>query len=397
MIDKRILNIVQNNPKILVDEDLIQDIFRNIFMGHFASKDIFQNYFNEIYKDKLLNSDKAKEKIRTHLLSKLDSREKSLVNDINEIILELSKQGIFKKIFDLNFVVLNNAQGIITNILEKNNEFYLNDLTSILDVEIMKKWALFSSTAIINYINSYKSDIISYIQERLENKYLGIIFSNYVIEDSLPFPLLEKIDKNETRKLAEFLLSVIYNNNNKTQIIEERMEERQKNTAPNLDKLNLEIGESIILNGIMFHNITFDKSIPIIYVNGNVIADFTTPTNGNNRVHHSVLFKQYCEDYSLHKNDQIKKTQEEWENLTKDLEPDTIKLHQIMNDYKCVRAIQPTNGKAVAIIISFDNTKEAAKAFQAQLPNCGNVFAFDESMTFLERKARLNRLMKKVK
>lgn len=397
MIDKRILNIVQNNPKILVDEDLIQDIFRNIFMGHFASKDIFQNYFNEIYKDKLLNSDKAKEKIRTHLLSKLDSREKSLVNDINEIILELSKQGIFKKIFDLNFVVLNNAQGIITNILEKNNEFYLNDLTSILDVEIMKKWALFSSTAIINYINSYKSDIISYIQKRLENKYLGIIFSNYVIEDSLPFPLLEKIDKNETRKLAEFLLSVIYNNNNKTQIIEERMEERQKNTAPNLDKLNLEIGESIILNGIMFHNITFDKSIPIIYVNGNVIADFTTPTNGNNRVHHSVLFKQYCEDYSLHKNDQIKKTQEEWENLTKDLEPDTIKLHQIMNDYKCVRAVQPTNGKAVAIIISFDNAKEAAKAFQAQLPNCGNVFAFDESMTFLERKARLNRLMKKVK
>ena len=182
-------------------------------------------------------------------------------------------------------------------------------------------------------------------------------------------------------------------------IVKERREKRKKNIeeiAFSLDKLNLEIDESIILNAVMFHDITLNKSIPIIYVNGNVIADFTTPVNGNERVYHSVLFKQYCEDMSLHKNDRIKKTKEEWGNLTKNLEPDNMKLSQIMNDYKCVRAVQPINGKAVAIIISFGNAKEAAKAFQAQLPNCGNVFAFDDSGAQLTRKAKFKRLMKKI-
>lgn len=399
MIDKKILNIVQNNPEIFADTEVIQFIFSKGLEGTSASKAEFKEYFNKVYTEILLEYDDIKERLYNRLYSKLDSNNQLSINDMDNIILESKKRGIFDKIFDLNFVVLNDAQGIITNILEKN-EYYLRGLIQDLYEGIMYKWDLFSKKEYINYINSHKSDVISYIQERLEDTYIESIFSYGVTKNSRPLSLLERIDNNEIRKLAKFLLSVIYNKVKKAQIDEEHREKREKNIKKeifSLDKLNLEIDESIVLDAVMFHNMTLDKSIPIIYVNGNVIANFTTPVNGNERVHHSVLFKQYCEDMSLHKNDQIKKTKEEWENLTKNLEPDDMEIYQLMNDYKCVRAVQPTNGKAVAIIVSFNNAKEAAKAFQAQLPNCGNVFAFDESMTFLERKARLNRLMKKVK
>ena len=164
-----------------------------------------------------------------------------------------------------------------------------------------------------------------------------------------------------------------------------------------IDNINIEVGESISLNGDLFHSLTHtDQYIPIIYINGNVITGEAINDTENGRIHHAALFKKYCMNESLHKFDKIQMPITDWSNMVKDLTTYSEEIYNLMEKYKCVRAVQSIHGTAVVIIIATDNMKEAAKAFTAQIATCNKVFACNSSLTELSREAKIRRLMQKI-
>ena len=99
---------------------------------------------------------------------------------------------------------------------------------------------------------------------------------------------------------------------------------------------NLKIGESLPFSESLLHSLSHSNDfIPIIYVNGNVISsqDFSTnrvsPTNG--RLYHAFLVDEYLENMSLHKNDIIKQTEEEWRS-TSIMSPIVQGIRAVMKD-----------------------------------------------------------------
>lgn len=161
--------------------------------------------------------------------------------------------------------------------------------------------------------------------------------------------------------------------------------------TPDIDKINIEVGEHAPCDQVMFHQFTHtDQYIPIIYINGNIVEGKQIIDKINGRIHHSELFKEYCKNMKLHKYDKNKKMAVKWLQLIKG------DIQENMNINKCVRAVRHINGKAVAIVLAFGNSREAADAFIQQLLGCKKVFVIIDDASELQREAKHNRLMRKI-
>lgn len=257
--------------------------------------------------------------------------------------------------------------------------------------EHLYAYELVNSTNSRSIINIYKdllqnTDLLNWLITELEKKLkYKIKFDKRQIDD-LARSIYQNIDGKNT-------LNFIIDKRNYEYIwkgIDTLSQRAGSNAFFNLDDIDLEIGESMDINDSSLRNISTFKGIPIIYVNGNVI----TSTNFENREYYYMQFKKYCEIPSLHQFDIIKKADEEWKELVKDKSKEEIL--SLMHQYKCTVAIQPKDQKAILILTAYDNLYEAVRAFKAQISNCGKIFACNDSGTQLTRKAKFNRLMKKI-
>lgn len=247
-----------------------------------------------------------------------------------------------------------------------------------------------SSYSTVEYIiDVYKDllqnkDLLNWIITELEKKLkYKIKFDTRQIDD-LARSIYTDIDRKDT-------LRYLMNKRNFKSIQEEIDKFSQAgNVFFNLDDIDLEIDEALDINSSPLHDISLSEGIPIIYINGNVIIG----ANLANRQYHYMLFKKYCETPSLHKFDIIKKTDEEWKELIKNVSREEI--FDLMCEYECTTAIQPKGQKAILILVAFDNLHEAVQAFKTQISNCGKIFACNDSGTQLTRKAKFKRLMKKI-
>lgn len=152
--------------------------------------------------------------------------------------------------------------------------------------------------------------------------------------------------------------------------------------ATNIDDLGLEVGESIEIDHIKFHQWTHtDKYIPIIYVNGNVISGEKISSEFG-RQHHDELFFAYCRDWNLHKNDIHKKSQEYWRKLQPSAEN--------MFAWAVARAVK---SDVDIVVMSFYNSR-VKRAFEKEY-HC-KIYAIDDSGRKLTRFAK-NKLIKQCK
>ena len=183
----------------------------------------------------------------------------------------------------------------------------------------------------------------------------------------------------------------------------------QKINAIRIDKYDdipaLAIGQSVPFNGKYFWwNLSHDTSyIPVIYINGNVITSKLgeiSPEWGYGRVHHRELFDAYFKQMSLHKNDIIVQTEEEW-NKCDGFDWDTIRK------YNGVRGVIK-NGICTLIdaatpqgAINSGLEEQASQAIKAK-ENC-QVLSISTDAAYISRYAQNNkgirpgtRLMRKI-
>lgn len=410
---KELYNIISNNPNILlVNKELITDIIDYLTQYTIADNLALSNFINR-YKTLLLSHNEYIESLRQILYIHVNNKQlKQYIKilDMTKFINKLIKTKIFANLFNKYFVLLTSADIIIDNFSE--NYIWV---TSILSY-ICEKLFIFTATQaaqnkisaneqIIQFINN--EELIKFCSHELHKCYnrhinglfIDIINNAKIKHRQYPLFLRGELTDNEFNKIAQFL----YNKYKEELInylidnIDALQTDINSHTASELDNINITTGESISINGNLFHELTHsDKYIPIIYINGNVIAGEAIRDIDGGRIHHSSLFKAYCEDMSLHKFDKIKKSPKEWADLIKGISTFSQAMSRLMEQYKCVWAVQSITGTAVAIIVAYNNIAEAADAFKNQLLNCDKVFACNDSWTELTKEAKLKRLMKKV-
>ena len=408
---KELYNIINNNTDLLfINNEFILNINNSLIKHKVSNKSAVYNFIN-LYKKLLLVNDENLELLRKKLYNLTNNKNlKQYIKtlDITKFITELTRTELFIEIFNKYFLILTNANDIIDNVCYNQNwlQLVLSNLLNKLVPFIITRAAknnLSADEQISSLINS--DELINFCSFELQEYYNMKEFFIYIVNKEkinnnyYPLLLRGKLSNTEFVKLAQYL----YDKYNEILInylidnIDFLQGDINAHQASELDKIDMSTGESIPINGELFHELTHsDKYIPIIYINGNVVVGEAVNDSDNGRIHHSSLFKAYCKDMSLHKFDKIKKSEYEWKDLIKGISIYSHEISILMEKYKCVRAVQSVTGTAVAIIVAYNNVSEAANAFKNQLSNCDKVFACNDSWTELTKEAKLKRLMKKV-
>lgn len=402
--------LINNTDLLLVNDKLISEINNSLIQYTVTNNSALHNFIN-VYKSTLLLNDTNIDLLKKNLYNATNNKQlKQYINKLNisEFITKLTKTDLFKIMFNKYFIILTIADDIIDNVCYDQDWLQMT-LSHILD----KLYQFIINKATQNNISAEEqilslmdnnNELITFCSYELQEIYninkffIDTINIKKINNDFYPLLLRGKIKHTEFFKVAQYLLNK-YNDIIMNYFIDNSdfiQADINAHSASELDKIDIKKGESIPINGALFHELTHsDKYIPIIYVNGNVITGQIVHDIKNGRIHHSSLFKAYCKDMQLHKFDKIKKSKEEWSNLVKDISSYSEEMSLLMDKYQCVRAVQSVNGTAVAIIAAYHNVKEAADAFKNQLANCNKVFACNDSWTEL-KEAKIKRLMIKI-
>ena len=243
--------------------------------------------------------------------------------------------------------------------------------------------------------NEYIDQILTLTDEKLVNWFIDhkIISFDMELQTDVAYKFVQSANKYIIFRLsAEEFFKYLSSNTQASLMkwLRNSLKELQKDNSVHTlnDKRLKELkpGDTISLHDAgEFHYLTHnDKVTPLVYINGNIIPG---TSHGNMRDFHYALFEQYKHDMSLHKNDIIKLTEEEWEQESK------LSLETFIKKYNGVSA---TSDKNVITLIGVPSAIQdtVAKAFYdfAHIP----VLTITDDASAIQCLQAKKRLMKKI-
>lgn len=283
-------------------------------------------------------------------------------------------------------------QQYIFNFLGLIAKIYINNiLTDTSNLNIDKKFAK-------NQIKKSENNITAFLQQQLK---LAFKYKNFYIDDINNFKfqsshyILCKLNENDIDRFILFLLkSPILNISSlfKQEIDSTDLDSivEDINTIKNIDNIlnsNIAIGSSVPIDGELLHCLSHSISyLPIIYINGNIVSsnDMKVKQFGSGRLHHDTLFDTYFKNISLHVNDRVKHTEEEWK------EKDGYDWNTVTK-YHGIRATKDKNN----VIIIYNNqsyVNEAIDKLRIYFPGC-KIFVMNTNATLLTKEAKRKQIL----
>lgn len=420
---------------------VLNKVIHNNFV-HIASSSISESYcFDGLrisnIKDFIMNLNDADiqsiselhNEIKKFLINSMSNIDKNEhINKLNAIIKIFNNEEITKECEEyITLLNNNNEQQFINNIITgKSIEKFINKYIILLSnaqdwlkaLKDTSKWfADFNRSISVMLVNNISSYIAS---QPINNKNIHNVFSEYInntefIEDKVINILMEYYQKshfdiNFVNKVlvsprGPFFVSLVLNQSEITMLIKELLKyiqtedmslideqelEKKVNAhyAANLDKLKLEVNESIELDGNLLHALLHsDVYVPIIYINGNIVRG-TKIVSDEGRTHHYELYLDYLSDMSLHKDDIIKKTEEEWLEELDKAKTDTALMYKNWKDLMRIVADDKNN------IVVFSGYSEAGKEKLKEVLDEIKIYVVSDNATLLTRLARKKRIQK---
>ena len=185
-----------------------------------------------------------------------------------------------------------------------------------------------------NIINEYIRTKKINVEQQIKLQCDSSLISDLLIE-YLPISPYCKLVKQELKKIKD---------------------KKVPNTLQEILNANLQIGQTLPISSDIIKKYMHSMYVkPLIYINGNIIKgdeNFTLNAARGERQSHSQVVSKYLNDMSLHKNDIIKMSADEWKNKDPHMIAADVDYNRAVTDGKIIMFLYPElNNDKIATLL----------------------------------------------